>query len=331
MSLDGAKILKQFLLGKKPLTMAAYTLDLEDFRLYLKAPTIRSAIERLFSHGHAKAQEILTGYRARMMATTGTGRDLAPATVNRRLSTLRSLGKQVRIMGLIPWVLEAKNEKVELVRSVRGPGRQAIEKIFRHLWSQRRTKPLLRDLAIFHLLYDLGLRRGEVVALNLSHLKDGQVAVKGKGKRISKPFKLPPEAWQDLQAWIVVRGPQPGALFINFDTIHRSKTGKRLSGSAVYAIVKARAKAAGVDPTLIRPHGIRHTAITEAVKQAVRTGLRIDEVAQFSRHADPRTMFKYVDQETDVQGELSAGIAVRRRESGKRPAVRGSRGTILST
>lgn len=312
MAIDGSSVLSQFFLGKKPLTVAAYTKDLEDFRIHIGTPTIPVAIERLFGHGHVQAQELIASYRAKMTSGEGLGRDLAPATVNRRLSTLRSLGKEVRVMGLVPWVLEAKNEKVDLVRGVRGPGHDSIERIFRHLWSLPRTKPALRDLAIFHLLYDLGLRRGEVVGLELSHVRHRTVKVKAKGKRIRVPLQVPPQAWSDIEAWISVSGLRSGPLFINFDTLHRSKTGKRLTGSAIYAIVKARAKAADVDPATIRPHGIRHTAITEAVKRAVKTGYRIDEVAQFSRHADPRTMFKYVDQETDIQGELSAGIAIKR-------------------
>jgi integrase len=315
MPIDGKKVLREFLLGKKPLTVAAYTKDLEDFRIHIGESTIPAAIERLFGHGHVKAQELMAGYRAKMTSGEGLGRDLAPASVNRRLSTLRSLGKQTRIMGLIPWVLDAKNEKPGTVRDSRGPGREAVEQVFRHFWSLPATAPVLRDLGILHLLYDLGLRRGEISGLDLGHVVGAAVMVKAKGKRTRQPLELPLATQESLQAWIRVRRGRDQALFVNFDTVHASKTGKRLTGSAIAAMLKTRATAAGLPPEiakLFHPHGIRHTAITEALKAGVKAGHRIDEIAQFSRHADPRTMFKYIDKEGNIQGKLSAAIAIRR-------------------
>jgi integrase len=315
MSLDGSRVLKQFLLGKKPLTVGAYTKDLEDFRIHIGAPTIPAAIERLFGHGHAKAQELLAGYRARMTSGKGLGRDLAPASVNRRLSTLRSLGKQTRIMGLVPWVLDAQSDKGGKVRDTRGPGHEAVETVFRSLWSLPATASVLRDLGILHLLYDLGLRRGEICGLDVAHVVAGAVMVKAKGKRTRQPLKLPLGTERALREWIRVRRGRGHALFVNFDTVHASKTGNRLTGSALAAMLKKRAADAGLPPETVKlfhPHGIRHTAITDALQAGVKAGYRIDEVAQFSRHADPRTMFKYVDKETDIQGELSAAIAIKR-------------------
>jgi integrase len=315
MPIDGKEILRQFLLGKKPLTVGAYTKDLEDFRIHIGAPTIPAAIERLFGDGHVKAQELMAGYRAKMTSGEGLGRDLAPASVNRRLSTLRSLGKQARIMGLIPWVLDAKGEKAGAVRDSRGPGKEAVETVFRYLWSLPATAPVLRDLGILHLLYDLGLRRGEICSLDTGHVIGAAVMVKAKGKRTRQPLELPPATQEALQAWIRVRHGRDQALFINFDTVHTTKTGKRLTGSALAAMLKKRAIDAGLPPEIVKlfhPHGIRHTAITEALKAGVKAGHRIDEVAQFSRHADPRTMFKYIDKEGNIQGKLSAAIVIRR-------------------
>jgi integrase len=139
--------------------------------------------------------------------------------------------------------------------------------------------------------------------------------VKAKGKRTRQPLELPLATQDSLQAWIRVRRGRDQALFVNFDTVHASKTGKRLTGSAIAAMLKTRATAAGLPPEiakLFHPHGIRHTAITEALKAGVKAGHRIDEIAQFSRHADPRTMFKYIDKEGNIQGKLSAAIAIRR-------------------
>jgi integrase/recombinase XerC len=98
-------------------------------------------------------------------------------------------------------------------------------------------------------------------------------------------------------------------LFINFDEIHRSKTGRRLSGSAIYEIVRDRAREAGVTVP-VRPHGIRHTAITDARVAAARRGYGLDDLVDFSGHADVRTLKHYLDDQKSVQGAISTDIAL---------------------
>jgi len=58
-----------------------------------------------------------------------------------------------------------------------------------------------------------------------------------------------------------------------------------------------------------RPHGIRHSAVTEAVKKAQQNGLDLEEVLDFSRHRDVRTLLIYRDRERNVQGKLSELVA----------------------
>jgi integrase/recombinase XerC len=98
-------------------------------------------------------------------------------------------------------------------------------------------------------------------------------------------------------------------MFINFDEIHRSKTGKRLTGAAIYQIVKSRAQEAGVKAP-VRPHGIRHTAITDARVATSRMGLGLDSLVDFSGHADVRTLKHYLDDNQSAQGAISAAIAL---------------------
>lgn len=59
----------------------------------------------------------------------------------------------------------------------------------------------------------------------------------------------------------------------------------------------------------VRPHGLRHTAITAAVKAAQANGMSLEEVVDFSGHADVRTLMVYRDRERDVQGRLAALVA----------------------
>jgi integrase/recombinase XerC len=302
--MNSARLLKQFLEAKGILTAKAYRQDLEDLRLQLKAPTTTRAVEKLFGGSHQAAQALVSSYLAAMKR-----RGLAPATINRRLSMLRSLGKKARVLGYTEWRLEAENVRAEKVRNTKGPGRENIVMMFEFLKAQSATRPALRDLAIFRMCYDLGLRRGEICELNVSDIVAEGLRVRRKGKLSKQALVLPAATRSALEAWLEVRGPKPGPLFINFDEIHRSKTGKRLTGSAIYAIVKTRGQEAGVKVP-VRPHGIRHTAITDARAAAAKRGHGLDDLVDFSGHADVRTLKHYLDDEKSIQGTISSDIAL---------------------
>ena len=65
----------------------------------------------------------------------------------------------------------------------------------------------------------------------------------------------------------------------------------------------------GVDYLTVRPHGLRHTASTEACKLAQAKGMGLEEVLDFSRHRDVKVLMVYRDRERDVQGQLAALVA----------------------
>ena len=103
-----------------------------------------------------------------------------------------------------------------------------------------------------------------------------------------------------LQAWIEIRGSEPGPLFTSLD---RARKGSgRLSSSGVYRLVRKLGAEVGVKT---RPHGLRHTAVTEAVKAGQANGMDLTEVLDFSRHANVSTLQIYRDRETNRQGKLT--------------------------
>ena len=172
--------------------------------------------------------------------------------------------------------------------------------------ANRQDTKAARDHAILRLLYDLALRRGEVVSLDLCDLDlaSGTLAIQGKGRTQKTTLRLPKPTKAALSTWASVRGKKPGALFLNFD---RAKKGEgRLSGTSLYRIVQKLGKAVGVKVT---PHGLRHTAITEACKMAALKGIDLEEVLDFSRHTDIKVLMVYRDRERDVAGTLANLVA----------------------
>jgi integrase/recombinase XerC len=56
---------------------------------------------------------------------------------------------------------------------------------------------------------------------------------------------------------------------------------------------------------VVRPHGLRHAAITAALD----AGLDVRRVAKFSRHRDLRTLTVYDDNRQDLAGVVAAVVA----------------------
>lgn len=151
-------------------------------------------------------------------------------SINRKIFTLRSYGHFLNLQEV------EKAEKLPFydVLKVRGGYRQrpaalTHEQLHQFFSSIARTSFLgIRDYAVYALMYDLGLRIGEVNKLNLEDvdLKNKQITVLGKGNR-RRELYLNAEILQILSEWLAVRhnfknSLQNSALFI-------SKKGSRLA------------------------------------------------------------------------------------------------------
>ena len=293
-------LLRVFLSGRSRQTLRAYGRDLEDFRVFTKTSTVDEAARMLLSGSHGVANGIALAYRADLLE-----RGLQASTVNRRLAALRSLVKLAGTLGIVPWRLEVGNVRAEPYRNTRGPGRDGVRRLFEVLESRSDPKSV-RDLGVLHLLYDLALRRGEVVALDLDDvdLDARTISVLGKGHTEKAILTLSDPARAALADWLRVRGREPGPLFVNFDRAGKG-TG-RLTGTSVYRLIRKLGEEAGIQA---RPHGLRHTAVTEACKAAQANGLPLEEVLDFSRHRDVKVLMLYRDRERNVQGRLASLVA----------------------
>lgn len=289
------RLVAAFLAGRGPETRRAYSNDLADFAAFLDVADVDRAAAVLLGGGHGRANELALAYRAHLAE-----KKLAAATINRRLAALRSLVKLGRVLGVVPWALEVPNEKARAYRDTRGPGREGFLALLAQLRGRDDPKAR-RDRAMLRLLYDRALRCVEVRRLDLVDvdLEAGVLQVLGKGRRQKEPLTVASPTAAALRAWIEVRGSEPGPLFTNLDRAHRRQ---RISGTAVYDVVRQLGEAAGIRA---RPHGLRHAAITEALDRK----LDVRAVQRFSRHCDLRILLVYDDNRADLGGEVSRAIA----------------------
>ena len=286
-----AALVRAFLSGRNSLTLRAYRGDLATFALFMAADSIDDAARALLICSPGDANALALGFKTALVE-----KNLSAATINRRLAALRALVKLGRTLGLVPWTLEVSNVKAEQYRDLRGPGRVALKRVLATLGARPDAKAH-RDLAILRLLHDLGLRRGEVVSLDLEHASPeaGTLSVLGKGRAARMCLTLPPETVTALRGWLAVRGNAPGPLFTNFD---RAGKGSRLTGTSLYRLTQGLG--------LGRPHGIRHSAITEALDLM---GGDVRKVQRFSRHADVRVVGRYDDCREDLAGQVARAVA----------------------
>lgn len=148
-----------------------------------------------------------------------------------------------------------------------------------------------RDRAIFALMAYAALRTVEVQRLDLDDLqtKDGRTVlwVTGKGHLEPDDFVvLNTKAEESLRAWLAVRGNEPGPLF--FGLGRRTQRG-RLSLRHIRRIVKAHYRAAGVIGERKTTHSLRHSAITNAI----RNGGEPLQVQAMARHRSFDTTLGY--------------------------------------
>ncbi len=106
--------------------------------------------------------------------------------------------------------------------------------------------------------------------------------------------------WRGRNRHISRLGRNMGPLFLNFD---RARKGRRLTGAGLYALVRKLGKSVGVETW---PHGLRHTAITEALNL---TQGDVRAVQRFSRHRDVRVLTIYDDNRTDLAGKVARMVA----------------------
>jgi integrase len=124
-----------------------------------------------------------------------------------------------------------------------------------------------------------------------------------KGKKERVRLELAPATCAALAAWVKVRGREPGPLFHAF----RRGKGERLTPDGVYRMIRSLGAAAGV--VALRPHRIRHSSVTTARRLSAAQGIELEDLRDFSGHANIATLQTYIDRDRSRQGEITRLVA----------------------
>jgi len=303
-------LLAAFFAGRSPHTVDAYTRDLEDFCAFLRRYTLTqdrnpiggasldamtAALRWYFEQTPGHANEVVLNFKNDLLT-----RRKATGTVARRIAAVKSLVKYARMTGLITWAIEVQAPRVEKSRDTRGPSLETIQGMLTAAAAQPvPTGP--RDVALLRLAYDLALRIGELARLDVADVepKTGGLWIFGKGRKAKELVTMPQTSREAVRAWLTVRGTKPGPLFLSLSPANWRG---RLVTRGIQHIIRDLGAAVGVH---VRPHGIRHTAITQAIDAAAKQGLSIDVVRHFSRHRSISTLLIYRDELENKQAALA--------------------------
>ncbi len=147
--------------------------------------------------------------------------------------------------------------------------------------------------AMLSLLVYEGLRRDEAVNLKKSDYENGYILINGKGNR-QRRMKVNPVAKGYLDEYLSGRKDDCEYLFVS----HRSHDGKfhKITGESVRIQVKTTCERAGIDPTNISPHSLRHTFISGLVND----GINMIHIRDLAGHSSSATTERYSHTQSDA-------------------------------
>lgn len=254
--------------GLSPHTLSAYRHDLQKFLQLLSSQGVQN--------WDALEEKHLIGF-AEMLQ----GKQSASSTVYRALMALRGFLRFLKRERLLSsaQLIEIEAPKVwQLIPEV------LSELEVKQLISAINPESALgaRDRALLLLLYGAGLRVSELCSLNLSQLGDTSVRVKGKGGK-ERLVPVAPIVIEAVDHYLsrFRNSSQEEALFV-------SEKGRRLTRSAVWSLIKVRARQAGLSKS-ISPHTLRHCFATHLLEN----GADLRVIQEMLGHASISTTDRY--------------------------------------
>ena len=222
-------------------------------------------------------------YKAHMQTVA----NLKPATINRRLSTLRAYFSWAFKKGFI----EDNPVRVRNVEETQTAPRALDEKTYHRLLRAAQKKGNKRDVAIVQLLRHTGLRLGELCNLTLADIetseRKGKVIVRsGKGGKYREvPLNL--DARRALAAYFEEERPE-----VDDQHVFIGQRRNGLTDAAVQNVVKKYAYQAHLEG--LSPHVLRHTfarslldkGVDLVTVQQLMGHKRIDSTARYTRPSE---------------------------------------------
>lgn len=248
--------------GTTPRTREAYQRDLEHYGAFLKAQALGAALDAKQPPPYPQLTGAVYADIVAYQTHLARSRRYAPRSMRRKIATLRTFYRHLRQSGrrddnpaadaILPKIGKP------LPKALRT---EEVAKVFdlalRHPPAGLSDYQKRRDRAILQCLWSCGVRRAELVGLDLTDVDlDGRQlrVVKGKGNK-DRYVPMTPEAAAAMRDYLAVRPA------VSVPAFFVGRGDRRLSAAAVYKIVRTYMELAGITE-YASPHTWRHTVAT---------------------------------------------------------------------
>ena len=276
---DCPQVLRDFLIyhetikGQSPLTIEEYYLDLRMFLRFIKLMRndmpIHTVLDDISIHdvdlqviGSVTTADVfdflsyLANDRVRDPDAKAPEYGISPASRARKLSALKSFYKYL--------TTRTKQLQDNPVADLEYPKlRKSLPKYLTLEQSAALLKAVsgqnqARDYAILMVFLNCGIRRSELVGLNITDVYEDRLRVVGKGNK-ERFVYFGSACRKALDTYLSIRNKQ---VLTDNRALFGSRNGNRISTDAVHALVKKAFLKAGLDATQFSAHKLRHTAAT---------------------------------------------------------------------
>jgi integrase/recombinase XerD len=274
----------------------SYKTGLTAFFAWIRA----SGVEPAFT------KALVQQYRSALLA-----RGLSPATVNLRLSPVRKLAREMADNRLLD---PAAAAAIERVPGIEKRGNRAGNWLLKEQANRLLNAPSpatlagLRDRAILALLLGCGLRRAELLRIDVEDLqqREGRWALPdlaGKGSRV-RTVTVPAGVKARIDAWLHAAGIDKGRLFRPVSKAGVLAGEEIRDEKAVWRLVVRYARAAGLGK--LAPHDLRRTC----AKLCRKAGGELEQIQLLLGHASIETTERYLGTEQALAHAVNDAIGL---------------------
>lgn len=205
--------------------------------------------------------------------------DISTKSINRKISSIRSLFKFLKRKGMINRNPTSKIVAPKVAKRLPNFIRkEELDKLL-NLTVKEDDYPINRDLLIVELFYSSGMRRSELIDLKISDVRfsDRLIKVLGKGNK-ERLIPITPEIKNKIKAYITLRD---NSFEMETEYLFLTNAGKKMYPKYVYNIV-TRLLGQITSSTKRSPHILRHSFATHLTNN----GADINAIKNLLGHAN---------------------------------------------